>query len=63
MKNMNLLAQNFNTDDEKLFVNSFKMHLEHGNDNNIILSRSGSFIHNILFVCCHHFPNGIDLIW
>ena len=29
---INLLAQNFNTDDEKLFVDSFKMYLEHGND-------------------------------
>lgn len=32
------------------------------NTDNIILSRSGSIIHNIFFVCCHHFPNGVDLI-
>lgn len=29
---IHLLVQNFNTDDEKLFVNSFKMYLEHGDD-------------------------------
>jgi hypothetical protein len=28
----NLLVHNFNTEDQKLFVQSFKMYLEHGDD-------------------------------